>query len=96
MSDRVRELAELQHELQLRCEGQRALVAAEFHAIERRFESVDRTVGAVRSVLTNPAVVIGGVVALFAIARVRGFRLIGRALLLGATVRRLVLTLKRL
>jgi hypothetical protein len=96
MSDRVRELAERQAELQLRCEMQRAVVANEFAALERRFDSVDRAVGAARRVLLHPATIVAGVVALLTIGRVGGFRLLGRAVVLGASARRLLLTVRGL
>jgi hypothetical protein len=96
VSDRLRELAERQAELQLRCEAQRALVAGEVAAIEERFETVDRGVRLARKTLLNPGVILGGIVVLLTFARVRGLRLIGRAVLLGAAARRLVNTVKRL
>jgi hypothetical protein len=94
MSDRVRELAERQAELQLRCANQRALVAREIAALERRFETVDRAAGLARRVVLHPAVIVAGVVALLTIGRVGGFRLLGRAVLLGAAARRLLLTVR--
>ena len=96
MSDRARELAERQTELQLRCEMQRALVANEVAALEHRFESVDRAAGLARRVLLHPATIAAGVIALLTIGRVGGFRLLGRAILLGAAARRLLLTVRRL
>ena len=95
MSDRMRELAERQTELQLRCEAQRSLVAGEVAAIEERFESVDRGVRLARRALLNRGVILGGIVVLLTVARVRGLRFIGRALLLGAAARRLLNTVKR-
>jgi hypothetical protein len=96
MSDRMRELAERQAELQLRCEMQRALVASEVAALEQRFEAVDRASRLARRVLLHPAVIIAGIVALLTIGRVGGFRLLGRAVLLGAAARRLLLTVRGL
>jgi hypothetical protein len=72
MSDRVRELAERQVALQLRCAFQRRAVAQEVRSIEARFDSVDRAVKVARGVLRNPAVIAGGVIALLVLGRLRG------------------------
>jgi hypothetical protein len=94
MSDRVRQLAERQAELQARCAAQRALIAGEVAAIETRFARVDRVAGVVRSVLLHPAVVAGGIVALLLVGRSRGLRLVGRLYLLSTAVRRLMQTVR--
>ena len=94
MSDRARELAERQIELQRRCAAQRHSVAVEVGALEARFGAVDRLAGFARSTLLHPAAIAVGVAVLLTVGRVRGFRLIGRALLLSAAARRLVRALK--
>lgn len=94
MSNRVKQLAEREAELQERCAAQRALVAGEVAAIEARFARVDRIVGAVRGVLLHPAVIVGGVVALLTIGRSRGMRIVGRVYLWSTAVRRLLQTVR--
>jgi hypothetical protein len=90
MSDRVRELAERQRQLQERCDAQRASIAREVATIEARFTTVDRTVGLARKVLLHPAAIMTGVLVLLTLGRVGGIRLLGRALVLGAATKRLV------
>ena len=90
MSDRIRELTERQLQLQERCAVQRATVAREVATIEARFTTVDRTVGLARKVLLHPAAIMTGVLALLALGRVGGIRLVGRALVLGAATKRLL------
>lgn len=90
MSDRVRQLAERERSLQLRCAAQRASIAREVAAIEGRFGAVDRVAGLARGALLHPAVIAGGIVALLTIGRLRGMRLIGRLYLLTTAARRLV------
>lgn len=95
MSERLRELARRQEELQLRSAVQRRSIAAEVRSIEARFDSVDRVASVARNILTNPLVITGGIVALLTIGRVGGFRLVGRAMILMTAARRLVKTLKK-
>ena len=92
MSSRVRELGEREAMLQQRCAEQRSLIASEVASIEARFERVDRIAGAVRSSLLHPAVIVGGIVALLTVGRLRGMRLIGRVYLLSTAVGRLLQT----
>jgi hypothetical protein len=94
MSGRVRELAERQAELQLRCAVERRVIAAELHSVEARLDRVDRAASTARTVLRNPAVIAGGIVALLMLGRVGGFRLLGRAYLLMSATRRLVNTIR--
>jgi hypothetical protein len=94
MSNRVRQLAERQAQLQERCAAQRALIADEVAAIEARFARVDRIAGAVRAVLLHPVVIVGGVVALLTIGRSGGMRVVGRLYLLSTAVRRLLQTVR--
>jgi hypothetical protein len=96
MSDRVKELAERERNLQARCAAQRASIAHEVAAIEARFESVDRIAGVARSALLNPAVIAGGIVALLTIGRLRGMRLVGRLYLLATAARRLTQVVRTL
>jgi hypothetical protein len=69
-------------------------MAREIASIERRFERVDRIARAARATLLHPAVIVGGIVALFTIGRSRGLRLIGRVYVLTTAVRRLVQTVR--
>lgn len=94
MSDRVRQLAQRQAELQARCAAQRALIADEVAAIEMRFSRFDRIARVTRATLLHPAVIAGGVIALLTVGRARGMRLVGRLLVLSTAVRRLVQTVK--
>ena len=94
MSDRLRELEQRQAELKRRSAEQRQSVAHEVGALHARFGAVDRVAAVARSTLLNPAAIAVGVVVLLTVGRVRGLRLIGRALLLSAAARRLVQALK--
>jgi hypothetical protein len=49
-----------------------------------------------RSALLHPAVVVGGIVALLTIGRMRGMRLVGRLYLLATASRRLMLVIRTL
>jgi hypothetical protein len=89
MSDRARDLAERRARLLLRCAVQRRAVAAEVRYVERRLATVDRVVGAARTVASHPAVVVVGVAASILLARTRGVRMIGHVLMLLTGVRRL-------
>lgn len=95
MSDRLRELAQRQASLQWRCAEQRATFAREVAAIEDRFRSTDRMAGLVRSLL-SPPVVVAVVATLLVAGRVRGLRVLGRALLFAAAARRLLRAAKTL
>ena len=95
MNDRVRELAERQASLQQRCAEQRAGFAREVAAIEARFRSADRVAELARKLL-NPAVVVAAVATLLVAGRVKGLRVIGRALLFAAAARRLLQAAKAL
>ena len=94
MSNRIRQLAERQAQLQERSAAQRALIAGEIAAIEARFARIDRIAGAARSVLLHPVVIVGGIVALSTIGRSRGMRLVGRLYLFSTAVRRLLQTVR--
>jgi hypothetical protein len=96
MSDRLRELAERQAQLQSRCAAQRAAIAYEVASIENRFGAVDRGVAFVRTTLLHPATLIVGTLALLFVGRLRGLGLLGRVLLLTTAARRLVATTRRL
>ena len=85
---------ERQAQLQERCAAQRARVASEVASIEGRFTGVDRWAGLAQSTLLHPAVITGGLVALLAIGRTRGLRLVGRLYLLTTTARRLIRTVR--
>jgi hypothetical protein len=96
MSRRVEELAERERSLQQRCAAQRADIAREVAALEARFSSIDRMAGAARNVLLHPAVIVGGIVALLAVGRLRGMRLVGRLYLLATAGRRLIRVVRAL
>jgi hypothetical protein len=95
MSERVRELATRQAELQLRCAFQRRAVAREVQSLEARFDSVDRIARMTRGVLGNPAVIAGGIIALLILGRLGGLRLLGNAVLLAAATRKSLQAFKR-
>jgi hypothetical protein len=90
MTDREHELAERRATLRLRCAVQRRAVANEVQGIETRLATVDRIAVATRTVASHPAVVVGGVIAAIVLARTRGFRVLGHALVLVGGIRRLV------
>jgi hypothetical protein len=94
MSERVRELADRQAALQLRCALQRRAVAREVESVEARFDSVDRAAALARGVLLNPVVIAAGIIALLTFGRAGGLHLLGRAVLLAAAARRLLRVLK--
>jgi len=95
VSDRVRELAERQAVLQLRCAFQRRAVADEVRSIEARFDSVDRVVGLTRGILRNPVVIGGGIIALLMLGRMRGLRLLGNVVLLAMGMRQSLQAFRR-
>lgn len=94
MSNRVKQLAEREAQLQARCAAQRAGVASEVASIEARFERIDRLARVARTTLLHPIVIVGGIVALLTIGRSRGMRVVGRLYLLSTAVRRLVQTIR--
>ncbi|HEX5049702.1 MAG TPA: hypothetical protein VFX89_21490 [Gammaproteobacteria bacterium] len=89
MSDRARDLADRRATLLLRCAVQRRAIDAEVRYVEQRLATVDRVVGAARTVASHPAVIVAGVAAAIVLARTRGVRVIGNALMLIAGVRKL-------
>lgn len=95
MNHRAHALAERQASLQRRCGEQRAAFAREVAAIEGRFRSADRAADLARRLL-SPAVVVAVVATLLVAGRVKGLRILGRALLLAAAARRLLQTTKTL
>ena len=95
MSERMRELAGRQRELQARCGAQREAIAHEVRAIEDRFGAVDRLAGVVRSTLFHVAVVTS-IATVLGVGRAKGLRLLARALLFGAAVRRVLVAARRL
>jgi hypothetical protein len=90
MTQRVRELAERETALQLRCAAQRRAVGREVDDIETRLRTVDRIAGATSRAIRNPAVLALAGVGLFALGRVRALRLLGRAWLLVSAARRVL------
>jgi hypothetical protein len=96
MSQRLHELSERQTALQLRCASQRLAVAREVYAIEVRLRAVDRVAAVARRVVQNRVVIAAGLIALFAVGRLRALRVLGRGLVLVTTASRLVRAAKRL
>ena len=94
MSERVRQLAEREAQLQARCAAQRASIAREVAGIEARFERVDRIGRLARTALLHPVVIVGSIVALLTIGRSKGMHLVGRLYLLSTVVRRFVQTIR--
>lgn len=94
MSNRVKQLAEREAQLQARCAAQRGLIADEVAAIELRFERVDRVARIARATVLHPVVIAGSIVALLTVGRARGMRLVGRIYLLTTAVRRLMQTVR--
>lgn len=94
MSNRVKQLAERELQLQARCAAQRASIAREIASIEARFERVDRVARVARTTLLHPIVIVGSIVALLTIGRSKGMRLVGRLYLLSTAARRLVQTIR--
>lgn len=90
MSHRVKELADREAALQLRCAAQRNAIAREVAAVETRLASVDRAAAVTRRVLTHPAAIIAGMLVLVLLGRARTFRLVGQGLLLANAARRLL------
>jgi hypothetical protein len=90
MSDRVRELAEREAALLLRCAAQRRAVVTEVHGIQARLRTVDRVTAVARGTLLHPVVIVGGLVALLALGRTRAFHAIARGIVLFSTGGRLV------
>jgi len=94
MSNRVKQLAEKEAQLQARCAAQRASIANEVASMEARFARVDRIARVARTTLLHPVVIVGGVVALLTIGKSRGVRLVGHLYVLSTAVRRLVQTIR--
>jgi hypothetical protein len=94
VSNRIKQLAEREAQLQARCAAQRASVAREIAGIEERFARVDRIARVARAALLHPVVIVGGVVALLTIGRAKGLHLIGRLYLLSTAAGRLVQTIR--
>jgi hypothetical protein len=94
MTHRVEELKQRQAQLQERCAAQRARIAREVGGIETRFARFDRVAGMAHSTLLHPVVIAGGIVALLAVGRSRGMRLVGRLYLLTTAARRLIQTVR--
>ncbi len=94
MSERVKELQQRQARLQARCDAQRASIAREIDSIEDRYVRVDRVAGMARNALLHPVVIVGGIVMLLTIGKLRGMRLVGRLYLLATAARRLMQTVR--
>lgn len=88
MSDRIRELADREAELQLRVAVQRRELSKEVGLVERRLSSVDRVVSVTRSVVLNPVVVVAGIIGLIVLGRSNSYRLFSRGILLATAARR--------
>jgi hypothetical protein len=90
MSDRVRELAERESALRLRCAAQRNAIAREVASVETRLATVDRVARTARKIATHPAAIGAGMLVVILLGRARTFRLLGHGLLLANAARRLL------
>lgn len=81
-------------ELQARCEAQRLMLAEQVAAIEERFHATDSMLGVVRSVITKPAVLAGGMALLLTLGRSGWWSKLSRGLILFSTARRVYRALK--
>ncbi len=81
-------------ELQDRCEAQRAALAGHVADIEQRLHGTDAVLGSLRSVMTKPTVLAGGVALLLTLGRSGWWSKLSRGVVLLATVRRVYQTLK--
>jgi hypothetical protein len=82
-------------ELRARCEAQRVTLAARLSDIEDRLHSTDSVLGAIRSIVTRPAVVAGGAALLLTMARPGLWSILSRGVVLLAGARRLYSKFKR-
>jgi YqjK-like protein len=90
MSDRVKELADRESMLRLRCAAQRSAIAREVASVETRLATVDRVATTVRRIVTHPAAIGAGMLVVILLGRARTFRLLGQGLLLANAARRLM------
>ncbi|HEX6998819.1 MAG TPA: hypothetical protein VF322_11795 [Gammaproteobacteria bacterium] len=95
MSARQRQLADRRRALELRCAAQRRALAGELRGIEARLELCDRGIALARAALRHPAGIAAAAVALWALGRAGGVRVVVRGLLLAAAARRLAGALVR-
>jgi hypothetical protein len=92
---RMRELAERQALLQLRCSEQRRAMGREVGAIEQRLQTVDRVALAAKRAVRNPIVIALGVAAIVAIGPKRILGYAGRSAVVASVARRALGMLRR-
>lgn len=80
--------------LQARCEYQRQELAQSVEDIEARLHGTDAALGSIRSVLTKPSVLAGGLALLFTVGRSGWWPMLSRGAVLFAAGRRLYGLLK--
>jgi hypothetical protein len=90
MSDRVKELADRESALRLRCVAQRNAIRREVASVETRLATVDRVAVTARRIVTHPAAIGAGMLVVILLGRARTFRFIGQGLLLANAARRLL------
>ena len=90
MSTRVKELADRESALRLRCAAQRNAIAREVASVETRLATVDRVALIARRIATHPAAIGAGMLVVILLGRARTFRWLGQGLLLANAARRLV------
>jgi YqjK-like protein len=94
MSTPLEHLAGRKAALLQRIEDQRSDLGVIADDLEGRLAGVDRTIATVRDLATNPLVIAGSAVAMFAIGPRRLFSWIGRGLFFFSTARRIWQTLR--
>jgi hypothetical protein len=94
-SSRRDESERRRQDLQLQCALERDLFAADVATIHRQLGGIDRVVGATRSFVRRPGVILAGLVALAIVGPARIVRLASRGLVLIAAARRVVALVKR-
>jgi hypothetical protein len=90
MSKRLEEITRRRMALQVRCEAQRAELAAVSAAIERQLAPIDQGIALVRRLLASPLTIIAAVAAIALIGPRRLIKWAGRAALLMTTYRQLM------
>ena len=81
-------------ELQAHCETQRATLARQVGDIEQRLQGTDSMLGSIRTVLTKPTVLAGGLALLLTMGRSGWWSKLSRGVVLLATARRMYRTFR--
>lgn len=77
-------------ELLARCEQQRLELAEQINNIESRLQGTDSVLGSIRSVMTKPSVVAGGLALLLTVGRSGWWSVLSRSVVLLMTARRVI------